>query len=245
MRWIVTLRHWHYRRRWRGRRPGEPCPAEALYFLHIGKTGGSFVKHVLKDGGSFTAEPRLLIPFGHNITAAHLPAGAHYLFGVRAPLKRFVSGFESRRRKGEKRAGALSRGERAAYARFADANALAEALSAAEAGTRAEAEAAMRAIRHVNEPHALWFPDRDRLGADLRAGRAHRLRQEALNADLRAALEAEGFALTPGRLEARPRVHTTPAAAKRVLSPLAEANLRRHYAEDLAFLDWVEAQVAG
>lgn len=101
----------------------------------------------------------------------------------------------------------------------------------------------MRAIRHVNEPHAQWFPDCDRLADDLRAGRAHRLRQAHLTADLRAALEAEGFALAPGLLETRPHVHVAPQAARVALSPRAEVNLRRHYAADLAFLDWIEARV--
>jgi hypothetical protein len=241
MRWIVALRRLAYARRWRQRHPGQPVPGEVLYYLHIGKTGGSFIKRVVKDPTSFVVEPQLLVPFGHNIRHEHLPAGSRFILGTRDPLTRFVSGFHSRRRRmGERGRQRLKRAERAAFARFATPNDLAEALSAADPAARAAAEAAMRAVRHVNEPHEWWFADRARLEADIRAGRVDRVRQEHLNAELRAVLEAHGFVLAPGKLEDRPRVHINPDGDGPALSPLAEANLRRHYAADYAFLDWLD-----
>jgi hypothetical protein len=242
MRWIVALRRFDYARKYRRRHPGAEVPREVLYYLHIGKTGGTFFKKTVKDEGSFTHEPMLLIPLGHNIKHQHLPRGSRFILGTRAPDSRFVSGFLSRRRRGTRGRNRQSRAERAAFARFESAGALAEALDAPHATTRDDARAAMRAIRHVNEPHTLWFPDRARLAGDIAAGRVFRVRQEHLVADMRAVFAATGFAVAPDKLESRPRAHVGPDGADKQLSERARANLRVHYADDYAFLDWLDAQ---
>ena len=242
MRWIVALRRFDYARKYRIRHPGEDVPAEVLYYLHIGKTGGTFFKKTVKDAGTFTHEPMLLIPLGHNIKHQHLPRGSRFILGTRAPDSRFVSGFLSRRRRGTTGRNRQSRAERAAFARFDGPNALAEALDAPDAPTRRAARAAMRAIRHVNEPHTLWFPDRARLAGDIAAGRVYRVRQEHLVADMRAVFAATGFDLAPDKLDSRPRAHAAPAGADKHLSARARANLREHYAGDYAFLDWLDAR---
>lgn len=242
MRWIVALRRLDYARKYKARHPGTPVPREVLYYLHIGKTGGTFFKKTAKDPGSFTHEPMLLIPLGHNIKHPHLPRGSRFILGTRAPASRFVSGFLSRRRRGTTGRNRQSRAERAAFARFDSPNALAEALDAADAATRRDARAAMRAIRHVNEPHQLWFPDRARLADDIAAGRVFRVRQEHLVADMRAVFAATGFVVAPDKLESRPRAHVAPDGADKHLGERARANLRVHYADDRAFLDWLDAQ---
>ena len=186
MRAIVWLRRLDYRRRYLRRHPGtDMARVPVVYCLHLGKTGGSFLKTVLRDPGSFLAEEVLFVPFGHNITQRHLPRGAVMVFATRDPITRFTSGFYSRKRKGQPTSFRdWTKAEARAFGRFAEANDLAEALDAEDPALRAEAAAAMQAIRHLREFQRDWFPDPARLAADLTAGRAHRLRQEHLNADL-------------------------------------------------------------
>ena len=239
MRALVWLRRADYTRRWRRRHPG-PAPAP-LYVLHIGKTGGTFLKRILKDPAAFEAEPVLFVPFGHNIRHDHLPRGARFLFCTRDPVSRFASGFSSRLRKGQPATFRdWSRGEAAAFARFPAANDLAEALGAPDAGTRAAALRAMAAIKHVGQPHAAWFPDRDRLAGDIAAGRAIRLRQEHLTADLGAVLDRLGCRLRPGLVAALGRPHANPSPVP--LSEAGRANIAAYYAADSAFLQWLDAQ---
>ncbi|MBK5928385.1 hypothetical protein, partial [Rhodobaculum claviforme] len=194
MRAIVWLRQLDYARRYRRRHPGAvPAP---VFMLHIGKTGGTFVKRVLKDPDLFVQQPVLFVPFGHNIRHCHLPEGARFLFCTRDPVRRFASGFASRQRMGRPPSHRpWSRAEAAAFARFATANDLAEALDSADTAEQAAARAAMGAIKHVAQPHSHWFSDRARLARDIAAGRALRVRQEALVPDLEAVLARLGCRL--------------------------------------------------
>lgn len=246
MRFLIPLRRLDYARRFRRRNPGQRAPGEAVYFLHIGKTGGSFVKSVIKDPGSFAGAGVLLVPLGHNFKHPHLPRGSRFVFATRDPATRFVSGFHSRRRRRDDRGrNRWSRAEARAFARFETPNAPAEALSAPDPATRRDARAAMRAIRHLREPHVSWFPDTERLHADIMAGRALRIRQEHLNADTRAVFEALGLAPRAEALEGRAPVHVNRSDQGRALSPQALDNLRAHYAADYDFLAMLDAACAG
>lgn len=237
MRALVGLRRWHHARR-RRRRTGH-VPSETVYMLHIGKTGGSFIKRILKDPEAFECAPVLFVPFGHNFRHVHLPAGARFMFCTRDPVARFSSAFASRQRMGRPPSHRpWSRREAAAFARFATANDLAEALDSADRGARGAAQAAMASIKHVAQPHTHWFSDRARLAGDLTAGRALRLRQEDLVADLRRVLEALGCRVRDGVLAGRDHADPEPARAR--LSPRGQANIAAHYAEDAAFLGWLD-----
>ncbi len=252
MRWIVALRRLNYIRKFRRRHQGTPVPSEIIYYLHIGKTGGTFFKSTVKDFDNLGQEPVLMIPLGHNLKHQHLPKESRYIFATRDPMTRFVSGFLSRQRRVAESPSKRKWGERRAFATFPTPNALAEGLSAQDVTARRAAEAAMRAIRHVNEPHSLWFPDRDRLADDIANGRVFRLRQEHLNADMRAILDAIGFDVAPEKLEARPRAHVAPEVRAQgknakeenasLLSPQAQENLRVYYADDFAFFAWLVSE---
>lgn len=242
MRFLIPLRRLDYACRFRRRHPGQRVPAETVYFLHIGKTGGSFVKSVIKDPDSFAAPGVLMVPLGHNFKHHHLPRGSRFVFATRDPATRFVSGFHSRQRRRDDRGkNRWSRAEARAFATFETPNALAEALSAADPATRRDAQAAMRAIRHLREPHVSWFSDTDRLRADIAAGRALRIRQEHLNVDTRAVFETLGLAPRADALEGRAPVHVNRSDGGRALSPQAQANLRAHYAADYDFLAMLDA----
>lgn len=72
-----------------------------VHFLHIGKTGGSAVKSVLKD---FPETDKFeIILHSHDTTVRDIPAGESIIFFLREPVSRFISGFYSRKRKGQPR----------------------------------------------------------------------------------------------------------------------------------------------
>lgn len=83
----------------------KPRHAESLrqrvHFLHIGKTGGSAIKHAL-DGRQETSRYSITL-HGHEVSLREIPRGERVFFFLRDPVSRFISGFYSRRRKGQPR----------------------------------------------------------------------------------------------------------------------------------------------
>lgn len=111
-------------------------------FLHISKTGGTALSEVLER---FEDKVRKR---GHRFRLEDIPETRKVVFVVREPVDRFVSGFNSRLRKGLPRHRLpWSPAERVAFRRFKTPNALAEALSGSEE-ERAAAQAAMDGIMH-------------------------------------------------------------------------------------------------
>lgn len=125
----------------------------AIHFLHIGKTGGMSIRAALAP----VAE-RIKF-YDHNIKLTDISAGERVFFILRDPVARFVSGFNSRMRKGQPAFfKEWTAGEADAFAKFAKPNELAEALP------DADARAAMRAIGHLRAPQRSWVPDLALLG---------------------------------------------------------------------------------
>ena len=70
-----------------------------VYFLHIGKTAGTQIIHVIEQVNSGNAAYFLIAP-GHGRKLLTLPEAAPYFFSIRRPEGRFRSAFYSRKRKG-------------------------------------------------------------------------------------------------------------------------------------------------
>jgi Sulfotransferase family len=134
----------------------------AVHFVHVRKTGGLAVKQALLDArlAAFAGEePRRLpkTPYGrivlhrrHNFRVRDVPEGDHVFFFVRDPAARFVSGFYSRKRKGQPRHHVeWSAAERQAFETFPTPQRLAAALSSADEKERRRARRAMRKLRHL------------------------------------------------------------------------------------------------
>jgi hypothetical protein len=222
------------------RRPRVQSVAEAndprppLNVLHIGKTGGTALKHVLRENEP--ASRYQLLFRGHDVTLADVPRDEAFMFLIRDPLSRFVSAFNGRLREDRPRYHYPWRDEeRVAFAIFKTPDELAVALSSDDPGRRAQAEEAMHGIGHVNTPYTFWFRDdasfRKRLRDVFFIGLQDRL--------------DEDFELLKRRLglpeEARmPRdetvAHKTPAGFESQLSERGRANLERWYAWDVAFV---------
>ena len=205
-----------------------------LNVLHIGKTGGTALKHVLAENQA--ASRYQLLFRGHDVTLADVPERERFMFLIRDPLTRFVSAFNGRLREDRPRYHYPWREEeRIAFAIFKTPDQLAVALSSSDEAERDQAEQAMRGIGHVNTPYTFWFPDesafRGRLGDVFFIGLQDRLDEdfELLKRKLRLPPEAS-----------LPRdetvAHKTPSGFQDELSELGRANLERWYARDIAFV---------
>ena len=202
--------------------------------FHLGKTGGTALKQALLEHRE--ASRYRLLPHGHDVTLAHVPVGEPFMFIVRDPISRFVSGFNGRLREDRPRYHyPWKEEERIAFGIFSTPDQLATALSSADDAKRRQAEAAMRGIGHINTSYSYWLggeksfrarvPDlffiafQDRLGEDF----------EQLKRKLGLPEEVR---LPSGETEA----HRTPAGYAEELGAVARANLERWYARDLAFV---------
>ena len=220
------------------RRPDPPLadpedPRPPLHVLHIGKTGGTVLKHVLAEHQR-VCRYQLLFR-GHEVGLAGVPAGERFMFLIRDPLARFVSAFNGRLREDRPRYHyPWRKEEEVAFAIFKTPDQLATALSSGDDAEREQAEQAMHGIGHVNTPYSSWFGDaahfRTRLADVFFIGL-----QERLDDDF--GLLKRKLGLPP---EARlPRdetvAHRTPAGFATELSDVARSNLERWYELDIAF----------
>src|ERR671934_1090304 len=130
-------------------------PRPPLNVLHIGKTGGTALKHALAENEA--ASQYQLLFRGHDVTLPNVPEGEPYMFLIRDPLTRFVSAFNGRLREDRPRYHYPWRDEeRVAFAIFKTPEELATALSSDDPVRRSQAEDAMRGIGHVNTPYSYW-----------------------------------------------------------------------------------------
>jgi hypothetical protein len=105
-----------------------PRQKQRAHFLHPGKTGGTALKAALAP---VALDGRYEIHLHrHNVLLSDISLGDRVFFSVRAPLDRFVSGFNSRRRQGRPRYDIpWSAAEERAFTTFTSPDALGRALS--------------------------------------------------------------------------------------------------------------------
>lgn len=210
-------------------------PRPPLHVLHLGKTGGTALKQALLDHGD-RSRYRLLL-HGHTVTLADVPVGERFMFIVRDPLSRFVSGFHGRLREDRPRYHyPWKEEERVAFGIFKTPEQLATALGSEDSVVRAEAEAAMRGIGHVNTSYWFWFGDEETFRA--RAGDLFFIAfQDRLDEDFELLKRKLGLP-RDARLPAdATTAHRTPSGYDATLSDVARANLERWYERDLAFVE--------
>ena len=204
-----------------------------MYFmLHIGKTGGSYTRHV------FSAIPRarsLVRVLGHSSleTALKEFPAEKAIFAIRDPFQIFISGFYSRRRKGQPRYNVpWSADETVAFSAFGTPNELAEALGSADRQRRDRAEFSMRNIFHVARCLHFYLGSVPLL-REHQPRIAFILRQEHLDADIHAFLVANGIATLPAQIADEVMRHANPTTLDRTLSQTAIRNLSIWYRTDL------------
>ena len=217
----------------------EPTPPNTraervLHFLHIGKTGGTAVKHAL--GGHYRGMHCRIRLHSHKVRLRDIPAGESVMFFVRNPMTKFVSAFYSRQRKGQPRRDTPWRPEEAkAFARFSTPRQLAEGLSSSSEEERHGAIHAMKNIGHVRDSYWDWFVDeayfQSRMNDIYFIGF-----QETLSADFEVLKRKAGLPESIILPEDDVMAHRSPPGLDTYLGEVAEANLRDWYARDLKFV---------
>ncbi len=204
-----------------------------IHMLHIRKSGGNAVQHALRP----YLLPALDVAFHpHQASLADVPTGEKVIFMLRDPVDRFVSGFNSRRRRGRPlRNAEWNAEEAAAFGAFATPDALAVSLSSPDPTIRAWAEAAMRGINHVKSFYADWLGDLDQVRARradiLWVGLTSRLDNDF--EELKRLLNLpEDCRLPVDPLAAHRRLETDPVD----LSPAGVDNIKSWYAADYRVL---------
>jgi hypothetical protein len=199
-----------------------------LHFLHIGKTGGTAVKHALKP----VAAAGHLTLHGHDVRLHDVAPGEQVFFFLRDPLSRFVSAFYSRQREGRPRyVVPWTPDEEAAFGRFRTANELGNGLSSTSTAERRKAERAMLSIPHVNNRYWDWLSSPEYLrsrGMDIYfVGLQEHLTDDF--AIVRARLGLPGSVRLP---DDDVDAHRNPTSVDRSLDERAVRNLSAWYAED-------------
>ena len=206
-----------------------------LHVLHVGKTGGTSLNHVLVEHAS-AARLRLIFG-GHQLRVADVPVGEFFMFVVRDPLTRFVSAFNSRLREGRPRYHYPWRDEeRVAFEEFKTPDQLATTLSSKDRSERARAKQAMNAIGHVNTHYTYWFGKesafRKRLSDVFFIGF-----QEQLDDDFELLRTKLGLPAGLQLPQDATVAHRSPQGFAVELSEPARVNLSRWYKDDLDFVD--------
>jgi hypothetical protein len=206
-----------------------------IHFLHIGKTGGMAIKHALQP----VARSHGILLHTHEVSLRQIGAGDRVIFSIRSPIARFVSGFNSRLRRGlPTLISAWKFGEEEAFARFPTPNALAEALSSADHTMQDAARRAMLVIEHVRSSYTDWLFSLPYV-EERKETILCILDTESLAADFEI-LKRKLDLPEDVRLPENPiKAHRTPAGFITGISDRARQNLECWYAKDLAFYQYL------
>jgi hypothetical protein len=214
---------------------------QVVHFIHIGKTAGTAIKVAVASksrlsGSMLRSNGRLFIMHGHNFTLAEVSKGEQIFFVVRDPIKRFESGFYSRKRMGKPRNyNPWTEAEKASFTQFETTDELAQALNHEDSNVKAKAEAAMRSIGHVNSSYWNWFISKEILDKNLDKILVV-LCQENLDADYE--LFRKEFKVDSGDLpKDEVSSHRNPSGGSSRLSSKSIENLMKWYARDYEFLE--------
>lgn len=213
--------------------------SDKIAILHIGKTGGSSVKDILKPSLN-TSRAYFVDKNGHSASYREFHHCAEHpdhklAYFVRAPVHRFVSSWVSRFRMGGKKMFApWDFGEFEAFARFHSPDELGSALSSSHSATRMAARRAMHAIFHVKWSLSDYWGGLENYArcpnSTFFVGRTEHFDDDVLR--LASALEEEGALLS--KVSEVDHDHPSPDryAGFKHLSERAIANLREWYKED-------------
>jgi hypothetical protein len=128
-----------------------------LHFLHIGKTGGTAIKEVLKR--YLESSKYIIILHGHSTSLKDIPKGELVFFFLRDPISRFVSGFYSRQRKGQPRYNSdWNEYEKKVFNTFTTPNEVALALADPLSKEYEIAKISMQYVQHFR-PYKDWYID--------------------------------------------------------------------------------------
>jgi Sulfotransferase family len=135
----------------------------AVHYIHISKSGGTALRHAIREGRHARGGKPFRTPWGplwthrHSFRLRDLPKGHKAILTLRDPVARFLSGYHSRLRKGAPRyLEEWSDAERQSFEWFPTPQELADALAEPPGELRARAEFAMSSIRHLKRHQISW-----------------------------------------------------------------------------------------
>ena len=131
-----------------------------ICLLHPGKTGGTYLKSILRHNKAGWTKPLKLLPHRETLisTARRFGPDRKLAFTFRDPADRFVSAFQSRLRQGRPTYNRVwSPAEAMAFLYFENPNDLAEALDSASERTRSAAYFAFKSIMHIKTDYRYHF----------------------------------------------------------------------------------------
>ena len=211
-----------------------------IHFLHIGKTAGTQIKHLVSQINE-NGEDCRIEAYGHHVILANLPPACDYFFSIRQPETRFRSAFYSRKRKGRPRLNVeWSPNEKHVFSSFEHANDLAEALfEETERGFLAFC--AMKASVHFLQQYD-WF---SRQGFFFKVHPPLAiLRQERLGEDVANLSSVLGLKTPLSLTGDHVLSHRNDYDGIPDLSEKARQNLRRWYIQDYLFYDYCSDWIA-
>jgi len=129
-----------------------------IHFLHIGKNGGTAIKYALQiNKKPYFDKDYIIVGHKHNFKLENIYPWEKVFFVVRDPIDRFISGFYSRKRKGQPRIyEEWSDKEKIAFENFNTPNDLALSLIKTNSNYKQAVEA-MNSIGHVKTSYWDWF----------------------------------------------------------------------------------------
>jgi hypothetical protein len=210
----------------------QSCHVDRIHFIHIPKTGGTALTAALGR----LPDPTRFVIHDHTVTLAHIPVGEKVVFGIRDPVSRFVSAFNSRLRKGRPRYDVeWTPIQQKVFRRFSTPNQLAEALSASEPDDR---ELAVSLLRDMDlaAPLSHWLTSKELLWERLDDIVAILLQKELADdfERLKAALRLPPQACLP---DDPVEAHRGAASASTFLSNRAVQNLAAWYGPDASLYE--------
>jgi len=213
-----------------------------IHFIHIGKTGGTAVKHAMGiKGRVFEDERHIIIGQRHSFTLKDVNVGEKCFFIVRDPIEKFISAFYSRKRKGMPRIyNEWNKKEKKAFTTFPTPNDLAKSIYSKDTIQKDNARDAMKSIDHIKSSYWDWFFDREyflsRKDDIIFVGN-----QQHLNQDF---IKLKNILKLPDDLQLPNdpiKMHKNPDKIDKNLCEDAIKNLKLWYKRDYEFLELVKA----
>ncbi len=206
-----------------------------VHVLHIGKTGGSSLKYVLRH---YSASSHYEICLhSHRVKLSDIPKGESVILILRDPLSRFVSGFYSRQRLGQpKYFVPWSLDEKIAFEHFNTPNELATALSSLDAQEKRKAQMAMKSIKHVKSSYWNWFESEEYFKSRL-SDIFFIAFQESLTEDFEILKSRLGLPQSAELPRDEAQAHKNPTNLNRTLDDTSIANLRNWYKDEFEFIN--------
>ncbi|MEA2047499.1 MAG: sulfotransferase family 2 domain-containing protein [Campylobacterota bacterium] len=213
---------------------------QKVHFLHIGKTGGSAIRSVLDKNGETSTHN--IITHGHATSIQSIPTGEKIIFFLRDPISRFISGFYSRKRKGQPRYNVEWKPlEKKIFTTFETPNELALALSDTKLSHHDLAINAMDYVQHLRH-YDNWYIDFEYFNSRLEDIFFIGF-QESLDEDfvkLKAKLSIDSNSLLPTD---NVGAHRNPEGLDKHLDSQAKEALLEHYKEDIKFYNMCKTLV--